>query len=187
MGTLSYSTTMSLDGYIEDADGSFQWWEPSPEVFALHLARITEVSTEVLGRKTFRLMQYWEDLPDDADVTPDERAFGQHWRRIRKVVASSTLTHQDLRAGRVSLVPDLQLPELARIVAEAEGSVEIFGPTLAGPAMRAGMIDDFHLFVAPKVLGGGRRALPDGTQLSLKLAASRIFDDGSAYLHYRAR
>lgn len=187
MGTLSYSTTMSLDGFVEDADGSFEWFAPSPEIFAAHLERMTEVSTEVLGRKTFALMQYWEDLPADADVSPDEQEFGRRWRAIKKVVASSTLTNADLGDGRCRLVADLQLPELARIVSEAEGSVEIFGPTTAGPAMHAGMIDDFHLFVAPKVLGGGRRALVEGALLDLELVEQRRFDGGTVYLHYRSR
>jgi dihydrofolate reductase len=187
MGSLAYSVTVSLDGYVADADGDFQWSAPSDEVFALHLERMGEVSTEVLGRNTYELMRYWEDLPDDGDHSDDEREFARRWRGIDKVVVSSTLTDDALVAGRDRLVPRLELEELRRIVDAAPGLVEIFGPTTAAQAIRAGMVDEFHLFVYPKVVGGGLRALTDDVRLDPRLVRHRIFADGLAYLRYEPR
>ncbi|GAA3957989.1 dihydrofolate reductase family protein [Gordonia caeni] len=185
MGTLAYAVTVSLDGYAADADGDFQWTGPSSDVFDVHVERMAEVSTEVLGRRTYALMGYWDDYPDD-DGTPAEREFARRWRAVDKVVASSTLTPGELGPGSVRLVPDLDLDQLRRIVDAAPGVVEIFGPTLAAPAIRAGMVDEFHLFVVPKLVGGGLRALPDGVDLDLTLAGHRVFGDGLVYLRYRA-
>lgn len=187
MGALNFTATVSLDGYVADADGDFDWSGPGDEVFAVHTARIAGVSTEVLGRKTFALMQYWENFPGDDDATEEELEFARLWCDIEKIAVSSTLTREDLGTSRARLVPALTLAELRKIVDDALGAVEIFGPTTAAEAIRAGMVDDFHFFVVPKVVGGGLRALPDDVRLDLNLVEHRVFDDGVAYLHYRPR
>lgn len=188
MGTLGYTATVSLDGYVADATGDFNWSGPSDEVFAVHVERMAEVSTEVLGRKTFALMQYWETYPPEGEVpTADELEFARRWRAIEKVVASSTLTSADLGPSRARLVSHLSLEGLRRIVDEAPGRVEIFGPTVAAPAIRAGMIDHFEFFVVPKVVGGGLRALPDGPRLDLELAGHTVFANGAVHLRYERR
>ncbi|MHC9292238.1 dihydrofolate reductase family protein [Mycobacterium sp. LTG2003] len=186
MGTLTYAATVSLDGYAADADGDFQWSAPSDAVFAVHLERMAEVSTEVLGRKTYALMDYWETYPDDDDRPLAERQFAKRWQAIDKVVVSSTLTHDELGSDRARLVPDLSLDELQRIVDGAQGLVEIFGPTTAAPAIRAGLVDDFHFFVVPKIVGGGLRAIPDDVSLDLRLTEHRVFD-GTVHLRYSRR
>lgn len=185
MGTLSYTATMSLDGCVADAEGDFQWSGPNDEVFQLHLDRMAEVSTEVLGRRTYQLMTYWEAEPPGESWGDAEREFARDWCAIEKVVVSSTLS-PDALMGRSRLVPSLDLADLARIVEEAPGEVEIFGPTTAAPAIRAGMVRDFRLFIVPKIVGGGLRALPDGVRLDLSLVEHRAFGNGAAYLHYRA-
>lgn len=187
MGTLTYTATVSLDGYAADAGGDFQWSAPSEPAFAAHVDRLAEVSTEVLGRKTFGLMQYWETDPEDEEWSPAEREFARRWRGIHKVVVSSTLTPEEIESDRVRLVPDLSLAELQRIVEDAAGVVEIFGPTTAAAAIRAGLVDEFQFFVVPKVVGGGLRALPGGVRHDLILAGHRIFDDGTAHLRYLSR
>src|SRR6478736_2707059 len=144
MGKLTYTATMSLDGYAADADGDFQWSAPDDAVFAVHLDRMAEVSTEVLGRKTYLLMQYWETDPEDEAWTPAEQEFARRWRGIDKVVVSSTLTPEQLGPGPVRLVPELSLAELQQIVDGATGAVEIFGPTVATAAIRAGLVEDFR-------------------------------------------
>lgn len=186
MGTLIFTASTSIDGYVADADGDFQWTAPSDEVFDFHIERMARVSTEVLGRKTYALMDYWETFPDDDDQSPAEREFARRWRRIEKVVASSTLTDDDVVAGRDRLVADLTPDELRRVVDAAGGAVEIFGPTVAAEAIRAGLVEEYHFFVVPKAVGGGLRALPDGVRLDLELAAQRTFGDVT-YLHYRRR
>lgn len=187
MGTLSYAATVSLDGYAADADGDFQWTGPSDAVFAVHLERIATVSTEVLGRKTYAGMDCWESYPDDADSPEASREFARLWRGIDKVVVSSTLTPGELQSNRARIVSELGLDELRRIVDGASGVVEIFGPTTASAAIRAGLVEDFHFFVVPKMVGGGLAALPDGVRLDLDLVEHKAFDNGIAYLHYRAR
>lgn len=187
MGILLYSATVSLDGYVADAGGDFQWSAPTDPVFAAHVDRMADVSTEVLGRKTFGLMQYWETDPEDEEWTPAEREFARRWRGIDKVVVSSTLTRTEVESDRVRLVPNLSLVELRRIVDDAAGAVEIFGPTTAAAAIRAGLVDEFQFFVVPKVVGGGLRALPGDVRLDLTLAGHRIFDDGTAQLRYVSR
>jgi dihydrofolate reductase len=186
MGTLSYGATVSLDGYVADASGDFQWSAPSDAVFAAHIERMAAVSTEVLGRKTYALMQYWETYPDDDDHPADDREFARRWRNIEKVVVSSILTPDEVKAGRDRLVSSLSLDELRRIVDNASGVVEIFGPTVAAPAIRAGMIDEFQFFVVPKIVGGGLRALPDDVRLDLRLVEHKRYDD-VAHLRYVAR
>ncbi|MFW0787247.1 dihydrofolate reductase family protein [Gordonia sp. CPCC 206044] len=187
MGTLGYTATISLDGYAADADGDFQWSAPNGSVFDAHVARMGEVSVEVLGRKTYLLMQYWNSAPDGEEWSSAEQEFARRWQAIDKIAASSTLTAADLGSDRDRLVPDLGLDELQRIVDNATGTVEIFGPTVAAPAIRAGMVGDFHFFVVPKIVGGGLRALPDDVRLDLRLVEHQIFDNGTALLRYSPR
>lgn len=187
MGTLIYSTTLSLDGYVADRNGDFQWTGPSDEMFAVHLERIREVSTEVLGRRTYGLMEYWESFPETGGQSDAEVAFAHRWQDLDKVVVSSTMTDAQLSSNRARLVSRLSLEELQGIVARADGLVEIFGPTTAADAIRAGLVDEFRFFVVPKLVGGGLRALPDDVDLDLDLAEHRTFEGGTVYLRYVAR
>lgn len=184
MGTLSYTASVSLDGYVADADGDFQWSAPDDEVFSFHVERMGPVTHEVLGRRTYELMRYWHAEPDDEEWGPDEKEFSRRWLGIRHVVASSTLTLGELVRPEDELVADLGLDDLRRIVDEAPGEVEIFGPTVATPAIRAGMVSDFRFFVIPKIVGGGLPALPDDVRLELDLVEHRVFGS-TTYLHYR--
>lgn len=187
MGSLSYTATISLDGYAADANGDFRWSAPTDEVFEFHVERMAAVSTEVLGRNTYLLMRYWETEPEAGDWGALEHEFARRWGNIEYVVASSTLTQDELASERVRLVSDLGLPELRQIVDAATGEVEIFGPTTAAEAIRAGMVGDFRFFVVPKTVGGGLRALPERAPLDLNLVAHRIFGNGTVYLHYKSR
>ncbi|PWH05059.1 deaminase [Brachybacterium endophyticum] len=187
MGTLSYTVTMSLDGYAADADGDFQWSAPGDEVFALHVQRLSEVTTEVLGRRTFALMEYWRSEPEGESWSDAEREFARRWQGLDHYVASATLTADDVDPGRACLVSDLTLEELDDIVEAAAGEVEIFGPTTAAEAVGSGRVRDFRFFIVPKVVGGGLRALPEGVALDLRPVEHRVFDDGTSFLHLRAR
>lgn len=186
MGTLSYAATLSLDGYVADADGDFQWSAPDDEVFRFHVERMESVSHEVLGRRTYQLMTYWQSEPEDESWGADEQEFARRWQNLTHVVASSTLTDGDLTSERDRLVPRLDLAGLQEIVDSAPGEVEIFGPTTASEAIRAGMVRDFRFFVVPTMRGGGLQAIPRNTVLNLELADHRVFASGTAYLHYRA-
>ncbi|UOQ56974.1 dihydrofolate reductase family protein [Leucobacter allii] len=187
MGTLSFTATISLDGFATDADGDFRWSSPSAEVFDFHVERMAAVSTEVLGRRAYELMRYWEAEPPGEEWGPAEREFARRWCALELVVASTTLTPAELSSERARLVPRLDLAELERLVAEAPGEVEIFGPTTAAEAIRAGLVRDFRLFVVPQTLGGGLPALPPGAVLDLALVEQRVFANGTVLLHYAAR
>lgn len=187
MGTLSYTATISLDGYVADTSGDFQWSAPSEEIFQFHVDRMAAVSSEVLGRNTYQLMRYWQTEPADGSWGEPEREFARRWRNIDHVVASSTLLQDDLASEPVRLIADLGLSALEQIVENARGEVEIFGPTTASESIRAGLVKDFRFFVVPKIVGGGLNALPDGARLDLRLLEQRIFDNGTAYLHYESR
>lgn len=186
MGTLCFTATVSLDGYVADADGDMQWAGPDDDVFRFHVERMGAVSHEILGRRTYELMRYWHADPDAQGWGADEREFARRWRGLGHVAVSSTLTSDDLVRSDDRLIPDLGPDELRRIVSEAPGEVEIFGPTTAAPAIRAGMVSDFRFFVVPKVVGGGLAALPAGARFELDLVENRVFD-ATTYLHYRLR
>ncbi|MBM7366389.1 dihydrofolate reductase family protein [Gordonia hydrophobica] len=185
MGTLSYTTAVSLDGYIADANGDFQWAAPSAEIFRVHVDRMNAVSAEILGRRTYELMRYWESEPDDESWTADEREFAQRWSALDRIVASSTMASDDVGSPSVRLVPVLTLSAIEDVVRAAPGEVEIFGPTTASAAIRAGLVTDIRFFVVPVVIGGGLRALPDDARLNLRLQETRPFANGTVYLHYR--
>lgn len=186
MGTLSFTATVSLDGYVADASGDFQWSGPDDDVFRFHVERMGPVSHEVLGRRTYDLMRYWYSDPDAEGWGPDEREFARRWRGLGHVVVSSSLSADALESPGDQLFSRLDLGGLQQIVDAAPGEVEIFGPTTAAPAIRAGMISDFRFFVVPKVVGGGLSALPEGARLDLELVEHRVFGDATL-LHYRRR
>lgn len=184
MRILNYSATISLDGYISDAAGGIEWATPSEDVFAMHLERISKVSTEILGRRTYELMEYWETMSDQEANTAAEQDFAHYWQAIKKVVVSSTLTARRLASPRARIIPELSLSDVRKIVAESTGDVEIFGPTTASESIRAGLIDRFDLFVFPISLGRGRKALPNGAYRKLKLTQQKPFDNGTVFLRY---
>lgn len=184
MGTLTYAATVSLDGYVADSSGDFQWSAPSDAVFATHLDRIRQVSTEILGRKTYELMRYWHSEPHAEQWSPAEREFARLWQNINTFAASSTLTSGKLASADDVIVPELTVDRIVEIARQASGVVEIFGPTTAAPAIRAGVVDVYEFFIAPKVLGGGLPALPRDVRLDLTLTDHRIFDDGTVQVRY---
>lgn len=184
MGMLNYAATISLDGYIADSTGDFRWAAPNEDVFALHLERLSNVTTEILGRRTYHLMQYWEDPAQQEQMSETELEFVRYWHDVKKIVVSSTLAASDLKSHRAHLQRDLCLADIRRIVAATEGTVEIFGPTTAAEAIRACLVDRYELFIIPIVLGGGRKALPEGAFRKLRLEESQTFANGTVYLRY---
>ncbi|QMU97632.1 dihydrofolate reductase family protein [Microbacterium esteraromaticum] len=186
MGTLSFTATVSLDGYAAGPDGDFQFGAPSEQVFRFHVERMAAISTEILGRRTYELMHYWESEPAGEDWGDDESEFARRWQALDIIAASSTLTPGDLTLENHRLVSDLTVDEIARTADAAPGEVEIFGPTTAAPAIRAGLVRDFRFFIVPVILGGGLRALPEEVTLDLQLVASRVFENGFTMLHYTA-
>jgi dihydrofolate reductase len=181
MGSLVYSAIASLDGYVADADGRFDWSVPDDEVHAVVNDLERAAGTYLYGRRMYEVLVAWETLETDgaAAVTQD---FARLWRAADKVVYSSTLAAPASARTRIERVFD---PEAVRaLVAAADRDVTIGGPALAAEALRAGIVDELHLFLSPVTLGGGTPALPPGLRLDLTLLGERRFANGVVQLHY---
>jgi dihydrofolate reductase len=175
---LVYSALASLDGYIADADGRFEWAAPDAEVHAFVNDLERGVGTMLLGRRMYEVLVPWETMDDPA---PEMRDFAQIWRAADKVVYSRTLAEVSSARTRIEREFD---PEAVRRMKE-DGDVGIGGPELAGQAIRAGLVDELQLFLSPILVGGGTAALPDGVRLELELVEERRFGNGVVFLRYR--
>lgn len=181
MGTLRFGMiTCSLDGFVNDGDGEIGWTAPSDDRHEFINRRVGDVSVFVMGRRMYEMLRVWDDWPPGQPV---EDEFAALWAQADKIVCSDTLERLD--APRTTLERRLTLDRLDQIVAATDGVIEIAGPTTAADALRAGKVDEIDLFVLPRTVGAGQRALPDGMQTMLELRESRTFSDGAVYLSYR--
>jgi dihydrofolate reductase len=182
MGRLLYSVSASLDGYTADAAGSFDWTAPTDDVHAFINERERTVGTYLFGRRMYETMRAWDTLPGPGDPAV-VAGFAEVWRGIDKVVYSSTLDTVDMERSRLERSFD---PDIVRALVEgSDRDVSIGGPTLAAAAFRAGLIDEFSLFVVPVTVGGGTPALPRALSLHLELLDERAFSGGTVLLRYR--
>ncbi|MPZ98479.1 MAG: deaminase [Dehalococcoidia bacterium] len=184
MARLIYSALTSLDGYMADRDGNFGWAEPDEAVhtFVNDLGR--SMGTYLLGRRMYEVMAVWETLDADGQP-PSMREYAKIWQAADKVVYSSTLKAPSTARTRIERQFDLD--EVRRLKATAERDIGVAGPTLAAGAIRAGLIDEWQLFVSPVLVGGGLASLPDDVRLDLELVDERRFGNGVVYLNYRNR
>jgi dihydrofolate reductase len=183
MGSLIYSAIGSLDGYIEDRDGKFDWAEPDEEVhrFVNDLER--PIGTYLYGRRMYEVMAYWETAHTLADQPDFSREFAKIWQAAEKVVYSKTLEAPS--SARTRIERDFEPEGVRRLKAAADRDISVGGPNLASQALHAGLLDEYHAFVAPIVVGGGKRALPDDVRVELELLDERRFGNGTVYLRYR--
>jgi dihydrofolate reductase len=179
---LIYAAITSLDGYVADQDGNFDWAVPDEEVHAFVNDLERPVGTYLYGRRMYEVMAAWETLADEHPVARD---FAEIWRAADKVVYSKTLT--TVSSARTRIERDFDAEEVRRMKAQAERDLTVGGPDLAGQAIKAGLVDELHLFVTPVVVGGGKRALPDGAFVTLELLDERRFGSGVVHLRYGAR
>jgi dihydrofolate reductase len=182
MGRLVYSAICSLDGYVADAAGTFDWAAPDEEVHAFVNDLERPVGTYLYGRRMYQTLAVWESLGGAGQ--PDvENDFADIWRAADKVVYSTTLETASTARTRIERAFD---PAAVReFVADAGRDVSVGGPGLAGQAIRARLVDDLHLFLAPVVVGGGTRALPDDVRLDLELVDEHRFAGGTVHMHHR--
>jgi dihydrofolate reductase len=183
MAKLIYSAITSLDGYVEDEDGSFDWATPDEEVHTFVNDLERPIGTYLYGRRMYEVMLYWETahtVPDQPRFVLD---FAEIWRAADKVVYSKTLETASSERTRIERGFD---PEAVRqMKRSAERDLGVGGPDIAGQAIRPGLVDEIHLFVTPVVVGGGKRSLPSGVRLNLELLEERRFRSGVVYLRYR--
>ena len=185
MARLIYSAIMSLDGYVADADGTFDWAAPDEEVHTVVNDLERPVGTYLYGRRMYEVMVVWETMHDVADQPPVVQDFAQIWQVADKIAYSTTLGTVSSARTRIARAFD---PEAVRqMKARAGRDLTVGGPALAGQALTAGLVDECHLFVAPIVVGGGNPSLPSKVRLKLDLLDERRFGNGVVFLHYRAR
>jgi dihydrofolate reductase len=185
MANLIYSTIASLDGYIADEEGNFDWAEPDEEVhtFINDLAR--PVGTYLLGRRMYEVLAYWDDPPGLDEQPSFVQEFTELWQGADKVVYSTTL--EMARTARTRIERDFDAEAIRQLKAQSDRDLAVGGPDLAAQAIRAGLVDDYQLFVVPVIVGAGTQALPRDARVDLELVDERRFRNGTVFLHYRTR
>jgi dihydrofolate reductase len=182
---LIYSAIASLDGYVADRDGNFDWSAPDEEVHAFVNDLERPIGTYLYGRRLYDVMRYWETAAGEGDSSTVTDDFAQIWRAADKVVYSTTLDAPS--TARTRIEPSFDPDAVRRLKAEASRDLSIGGAHLAGQALGAGLVDELHLFVNPIVVGGGNPWLPDDVRVRLELLDEHRFTGGVVHLHYRTR
>jgi dihydrofolate reductase len=180
---LIYSVITSLDGYVADEAGNFDWAEPDEEVHAVVNDLERQVGTYLYGRRMYDVLVAWENddvVAGQPDVVKD---YAGIWRDADKVVYSTTL--QTVTSARTRIEREFDIEAIRGLKTRAERDISVGGPGLAAQAIAAGLVDEWHLFVSPIVVGGGTPALPDGVVVRLELMDERRFRNGVVHLHYR--
>lgn len=177
MTKLIYCMLTSLDGYTEDALGRFDWGISEDEPVLAYINELgASIGTYLYGRRIYETMLYWENAPIGADQSAVERDFTLQWQSARKFVYSRTLTEP--RSARTWIERTFDVEAIRRLKVESTHDISVSGPGLAAQALAAGLVDEIHPIVCPVVVGGGKRFLPDGIQLDLRLLESRSFESG---------
>ena len=185
MASLIYSAIASLDGYIADEDGKFDWAEPDDEVHSFINDLERPVGTLLLGRRMYEVLAYWDDPPALDEQPSFVQEFAEIWQAADKVVYSRTL--ETARTGRTRIEHDFDPEAVGRLKAQSDRDLAIGGPDLAAQAIRAGLVDEYHMFVVPVVVGAGKQALPRDVRIELELLDKRRFRNGTVFLRYRTR
>ena len=196
MARLIYSVIASLDGYVADQEGNFDWAAPDDEVHTFINDLERPIGTYLYGRRMYEVMAVWETDPTLLDQSPSMKAaasatlstasdFAQVWQAAEKVVYSTTLEQPS--TARTRIERDFDPEAVRQLKASAGADISVGGPDLAAHAITAGLVDEYHLFVTPIIVGGGTQALPDGIRIDLELLDERRFASGVVYLRYRLR
>jgi dihydrofolate reductase len=183
MAKLIYSAITSLDGYVADEDGNFDWGAPDEEVHTFVNDLQRPVGTYLYGRRLYEVMVYWEATDTFVDQPPFIQDFAEIWQAADKIVYSKTL--ETVSSARTRIERDFDPEAVGRMKASAERDLIVGGPDLAAQAFKAGLVEECHLFLAPMVVGGGKQTLPGKVRLKLELLDERRFGNGMVYLKYR--
>lgn len=180
MANLIYSAITSLDGYVEDADGGFEWAAPDEEVHAFVNELERPIGTYLYGRRMYDTMVYWESATNSSEAA---REYAEIWRAAEKVVYSRTL--HSATSARTRIWHTFEPDAIQRLKESSAADLSIGGADLAGQALNGGLVDECHLIIAPIVVGGGKQALPNDLRLRLELLDEHRFTSGFVHLHYR--
>ena len=185
MAKLIYSAICSLDGYVADTEGNFDWSAPDEEVhrFVNELER--PIGTYLYGRRLYEVMHYWETAPTGHGDPSAGQAYAQIWQAADKIIYSTSLQSPSTARTRIERKFDPKAIEQRK--ATADRDISVGGPTLAAQALTMGLVDECHLFLSPIVIGAGTAALPDAIRIELELLDERRFGNGVVHLHYRIK
>jgi dihydrofolate reductase len=182
MAKLIYSSIASLDGYVADENGNFDWGAPDEDVHTFVNELERPIGTYLYGRRMYDVMRYWETA-DTEDQPGFTREYARIWQAADKVVFSTTLN--TATTARTTIERNFDADAIRTMKGSGERDISVGGPTLAAVAFRAGLVDECHLILAPVLVGGGTRSLPDGARAELELLDERRFTNGMVHLHYR--
>jgi dihydrofolate reductase len=185
MVKLIYTAITSLDGYVEDEDGSFGWSRPDEEVHSFVNDLERPAGTYLYGRRMYDTMASWEVAHTQPGHSPATLDYARIWQAAEKIVYSTTL--QAASTARTRIERRFDPEAVSRMKAAASRNLTIGGANLAGQAIKAGLVDEVHLLINPVVVGGGKAALPGRVRADLDLLAERRFGSGVVHLHYRLR
>ena len=186
MAKLIYSSIASLDGYIEDERGAFEWAAPDPELFAFVNERERPIGTYLYGRRMYETMAYWETAStDDPSTTAESRDFTAIWRTADKIVYSRTLRTPS--STRTRIEHNFDPAAIRQLKQSSTRDLTVGGPALASAALAAGLVDELHLFLNPIIIGNGKPALPDNFHTRLELLDEHRFKSGVIYVRYALR
>ncbi|MGO8956556.1 MAG: dihydrofolate reductase family protein [Streptosporangiaceae bacterium] len=183
MASLTYSAIASLDGYVEDPQGRFDWGAPDDEVLSFINELERPVGMYLYGRRMYETMRYWETAPVDESVPAALQDFTEIWQGAEKVVYSRTL--DAVSSARTRIARGFDSQEIRHLKMTASRDLTVAGANLASQAIESGLVDEFQLFVVPVVVGGGKPWLPRRLRLNLELLDSRRFASGVVFLRYR--
>ena len=182
---LVYSANCTLDGFTADEQGSIDFTAPDEEVHAFWNDLESGIGTSLYGRRMYETMAVWETPEMTASKDAVVREYAEIWRDADKIVFSRTL--DEVSTDRTRIEREFDPDAIRRLKEEAERDISIGGPTLAVEAIRAGLVDEFHIVVAPVLVGGGTPFFPAGVRIDLELVDERRFAGGAVHLHYRTR
>jgi dihydrofolate reductase len=186
MADLVYSVIASMDGYIEDEAGRFDWAAPDEEVHAFVNELERPIGTYLYGRRMYETMVFWDDPPELAVQPTVGQEFAELWQAADKIVYSQTL--QTVSSPRTRLEREFDPKAVLRLKGTALRDLSVGGPELAAQAVEAGLVDEYHLFLVPVVVGRGKRAFPETrARVQLELLDERSFRNGTVYLRYRTK
>jgi dihydrofolate reductase len=185
MANLIYSAITSLDGYVADEHGNFDWAEPDEEVHSFVNDLERRAGTYLYGRQMYEVMVAWEAMPNRAAQPSFIQDYAAIWQAAGKIVYSRTL--EKVSSARTQIERDFDPQEIRHMKTAAARDITVGGPHLAAQAIRAGLVDELHQFVTPIAVGGGNRFLPDGVGVKLELLDERRFGNGVVHLHYRIK
>ncbi len=182
MGKLVYAANISLDGFLEDETGAFDWSVPDEDIHAFWNEHERRIGTSLYGRRMYETMKIWERDDWLADEPRVVREYAEIWRDADKVVYSSSLT--EVTTARTRIERQFEPEAVQRFKETSDADLSIGGASIAAEAFRHGLVDECVLLLCPVLVGGGKPALPRGERLDLKLLDQRRFDNGAVYVRY---